>query len=335
VALARRQYKIDREILRHCAFVAKWGPVAPDLACRGVCSPHVIRILWTRGITVMTRIAPTSLLVSSFVSLCMLSAVSTAAEPGTPPASALADQGPSGWRFGKGKLQMTVERSKVDLERHQIEVQVNRPVTHLEIKVYAENKELLAHETVKPKSDNASEPIQIRWSQQGDTPVARIELFGQDANENWARGNIDIDRWSVNVPHQEINFETDKATIRRSEAPKLEDSMKRIRAAVEAYRGGGKVQLFVAGHTDTQGSASYNLDLSRRRAQAIAAWFVKNGLTIPVAFDGFGESALLVPTADEVDEPRNRRVDYILSVEPPSLKKSGRTGAWKYLNKGN
>jgi outer membrane protein OmpA-like peptidoglycan-associated protein len=73
------------------------------------------------------------------------------------------------------------------------------------------------------------------------------------------------------------------------------------------------------------------MDLSRRRAQAIAAWFLKSGLTIPVAYEGFGETALLVETKDEVDEPRNRRVDYILSVEDPVLRATDFRPVWKTI----
>ena len=52
-----------------------------------------------------------------------------------------------------------------------------------------------------------------------------------------------------------------------------------------------------------------------------------NGLKNPIAYEGLGETAPVVKTADEVDEARNRRVDYILSLEPPRLQ-SGEV-AWK------
>jgi hypothetical protein len=51
-----------------------------------------------------------------------------------------------------------------------------------------------------------------------------------------------------------------------------------------------------------------------------------------VAFEEFGETALLVETKGEVDEPRNYRVDYILAIETP-VNKKGRTPAWKNLNR--
>ncbi len=47
-------------------------------------------------------------------------------------------------------------------------------------------------------------------------------------------------------------------------------------------------------------------------------------------YAGFGESVLSVKTKDEVPEAKNRRADYILAIESPSLK-SGVAAAWKRL----
>jgi outer membrane protein OmpA-like peptidoglycan-associated protein len=228
-----------------------------------------------------------------------------------------------------GALKMQIDRRRVDLERHRMEIVLNRPVTNVAIRVLGEDKEVLAEESFKPKEE-PGDTIVLRWSQSGKAAIARIEVSAQDADDNKVRALLTP--WSLSIPHQEVNFDTDKANISSSEVSKLEDSLKRIQSAVVRYKDLGRIQLFIAGHTDTVGAPTYNMDLSRRRAQAIAAWFLRNGLTIPVAFEGFGETALLVETKDEVAEARNRRVDYILAVEPPSLKK-GRNPQWKYLNR--
>jgi outer membrane protein OmpA-like peptidoglycan-associated protein len=272
--------------------------------------------------------------VGLFTTVSCLAGAVIAAEPLTPADSsggvfALADDHGSAERFGS-KLQIQIDRSKVDLDAHKLEVQMNRPASRIELKVYADDKQVLANETFRPQDSRPGEPILIRWSQPDKTPIALVEIKGFDNEENWVA--VAIVPWSVKIPHQEVNFETDKAAIQKSEIPKLQDSLSRVGSAIERYRQLGKIQLFIAGHTDTVGTPAYNLDLSRRRAQAIGAWFLKNGLTIPVAFEGFGETALLVETEDEVDEPRNRRVDYILAVEPP-VNKKGRPAAWKYLNR--
>ena len=75
---------------------------------------------------------------------------------------------------------------------------------------------------------------------------------------------------------------------------------------------GGIAQIVVTGHTDTSGSASYNVGLSKRRADNTAAELVANGIepeAIGVAWKG--ETEPLVPTADGVREPQNRRVEIL------------------------
>ena len=69
-------------------------------------------------------------------------------------------------------------------------------------------------------------------------------------------------------------------------------------------------EITVIGHTDRLGAESYNDDLSLKRAQIVKAKLVEQQVpesSISVA--GRGEREPLVPTADEVAEPRNRRVE--------------------------
>lgn len=72
-------------------------------------------------------------------------------------------------------------------------------------------------------------------------------------------------------------------------------------------RSGG--DIVVIGHTDTKGAGEQNDQLSRRRAQEVAQLFVERQFPAArIEAVGRGERDLAVPTADEVDEPRNRRV---------------------------
>jgi len=75
-----------------------------------------------------------------------------------------------------------------------------------------------------------------------------------------------------------------------------------------AGRPGAEVQ--VTGHTDTVGTQADNDILSQKRAARVRDQLIDLGL-IPgdVIAVGRGERALLVPTGDEVEEPRNRRVE--------------------------
>jgi OOP family OmpA-OmpF porin len=84
----------------------------------------------------------------------------------------------------------------------------------------------------------------------------------------------------------------------------------------EAAQNSTRVQytrIQVNGHTDLSGTAAYNQRLSVRRAQAVAAELVHDGVPQgAISAQGFGESNPLVPTAQGVREPQNRRVEIIL-----------------------
>jgi outer membrane protein OmpA-like peptidoglycan-associated protein len=72
-------------------------------------------------------------------------------------------------------------------------------------------------------------------------------------------------------------------------------------------------RIEVNGYTDLSGTATYNKGLSIRRADAVAAELVRDGVNRSEIFtQGFGEEHPLVPTAQGVREPQNRRVEIIL-----------------------
>ena len=70
------------------------------------------------------------------------------------------------------------------------------------------------------------------------------------------------------------------------------------------------VELIVTGHTDRVGTQEANDKLSLARAQAVSELLVRAGVARDlISVVGRGEREPLVPTADEVAEPGNRRVD--------------------------
>ena len=68
--------------------------------------------------------------------------------------------------------------------------------------------------------------------------------------------------------------------------------------------------IYVSGHTDTVGTSDYNNRLSARRAQAVTDALANRGVKSGM-FDikTFGKDKPAVPTGDNVNEPRNRRVE--------------------------
>jgi outer membrane protein OmpA-like peptidoglycan-associated protein len=69
-------------------------------------------------------------------------------------------------------------------------------------------------------------------------------------------------------------------------------------------------EIEVIGFTDTLGDLRYNQELSLARAAATRGALVRDGLDRrAISIAGRGKRDLLVPTADQTSEPRNRRVE--------------------------
>ena len=103
-----------------------------------------------------------------------------------------------------------------------------------------------------------------------------------------------------------IYFDTDKAVVKPESRPTLEQIAKLL-------TGQPQLNVFIVGHTDNQGAYEYNLDLSRRRAEAVAAELVKNFRIVPARLRaaGVGFLAPVGSNANEGGRALNRRVELV------------------------
>jgi OmpA family len=105
------------------------------------------------------------------------------------------------------------------------------------------------------------------------------------------------------APSYLVFFDWDKSNL----SPQ---AMATISQAAAAYKSNGSARIANVGNTDTSGSPGYNVALSLRRADAVKRALIQNGVpAASIDTAGRGETNLLVPTADSVREPQNRRVE--------------------------
>jgi outer membrane protein OmpA-like peptidoglycan-associated protein len=82
---------------------------------------------------------------------------------------------------------------------------------------------------------------------------------------------------------------------------------------LQAYKERHSTDVSIVGHTDTTGSSEANLRLGMARAQQIAKTIEALGVERASIFtESHGANDLLVPTGENVSEPRNRRVEVIV-----------------------
>ncbi len=174
-----------------------------------------------------------------------------------------------------------------------------------------------------------SDPLAPRFAWTTGETVVKIEVEGEDAHG--FRGLLEVFPYFYSIPHEDPVFDSGSHAILPSEEPKLRDTWAKIVEQFELYGSVIEMDLYVAGYTDTVGSAASNQALSERRARSIAQWFRQAGFRGAVYYQGFGESALAVPTGDEVDEIRNRRVVYFLANQPPPPSRDVPRSDWRKL----
>jgi outer membrane protein OmpA-like peptidoglycan-associated protein len=91
------------------------------------------------------------------------------------------------------------------------------------------------------------------------------------------------------------------------------DSTKLLPDIMAAIKERNANDISVIGHTDTLGSKEYNTMLSKDRATAVKTLLVKQGVdAAAVRTTSHGKENPLIPTVDNVSEPRNRRVEVVV-----------------------
>jgi OmpA-OmpF porin, OOP family len=103
-----------------------------------------------------------------------------------------------------------------------------------------------------------------------------------------------------------IQFDFDKADIKPESKPQLDE----IAALLE---NDANLRLLVVGHTDNQGGMAYNLELSKRRAEAVVAALEQHH-TIAAArlmAQGMGSSVPVASNESDAGRTKNRRVELV------------------------
>jgi outer membrane protein OmpA-like peptidoglycan-associated protein len=100
-----------------------------------------------------------------------------------------------------------------------------------------------------------------------------------------------------------VNFDFNKATIRKGEDAELQKAI----AFIKKYPGS---EISLVGFTDSVGSDAYNLKLSEKRAEAVKDYLVKHGIDAGrIQASGRGKADPIADNKTEKGRAANRRVE--------------------------
>ncbi len=190
---------------------------------------------------------------------------------------------------------LTLGDEPVNLAEHTVTLTADRVVDHVWYRVHADDGTVIDEETESFPDSKAGEPIVIHWHQTEPGVILQIELRVTDPYSFFQ--NVNLFPWKIEIPHEDVLFETAKWDILPSEQSKLDAALDKLLADIEKYGRFAKVELFVAGYTDTVGDARSNQVLSENRATSIGRYFRAHGVKIPISCTGFGRGRAARPHA--------------------------------------
>lgn len=105
---------------------------------------------------------------------------------------------------------------------------------------------------------------------------------------------------------QGVNFEYDSANLTSAAEARLDE-------AVRMLRENSSISVNLEGHTDSNGSDTYNSQLSQRRAQSVVDYLIDNGIRSGrLTAIGRGEASPIATNDTSAGRAQNRRVEFII-----------------------
>ena len=104
------------------------------------------------------------------------------------------------------------------------------------------------------------------------------------------------------LSHASIEFDSNTTTITPRSRATLDQLITQLRPTP-------RIAMEISGHTDKYGEPSYNLQLSRRRAEAVRHYFISHGLTNQFTAVGYGASRPLSVAQTRAGFQHNRRIE--------------------------
>ncbi len=102
-----------------------------------------------------------------------------------------------------------------------------------------------------------------------------------------------------------ILFDFDRSTLQQSSNKQLQDVLTLLATNPE-------LRLEIQGHTDSDGSADYNLQLSERRAESVRQYLILFGVDSGrLRAKGYGETMPVAPNDSDENKAKNRRVELV------------------------
>ena len=173
----------------------------------------------------------------------------------------------------------------------------------------AEDKDGLADSDGCPETDADGDGISDSKDKCPDRPETRNGIDDEDGCPDTRTKDVEVTTQAIRIK-KSVYFAQDADTI-------LPNSFAILDSVVEVLKDNPFIsRVRVEGHTDSEGTEEFNLDLSQRRAESVMRYLVEKGVAADrLEAKGYGEGAPIAPNVTPYGRAKNRRVEFkILGV---------------------
>ncbi len=119
--------------------------------------------------------------------------------------------------------------------------------------------------------------------------------------------NFELIGKNATINLQGVEFDFNKATLRA-------ESYTILNEAAQILKNNPTIQVEIHGHTDNVGARSYNMELSRDRAESVMNYLIESKGINPTRLQarGFGPDKPIASNATESGRQENRRVEFVV-----------------------
>jgi outer membrane protein OmpA-like peptidoglycan-associated protein len=167
--------------------------------------------------------------------------------------------------------------------------------------------------TTTPTDDDGAYKVRVKApGKYSVTADADDHLFGSDYDEVDPEGRIVQGNHGIKLPEATgrtkllVFFDPGKTELKRSSYPELD-------RVVRVMQADPNMEVEIAGYTDSEGDDSHNLELSRRRADAVKEYLLKKGIPENrIVTKGYGKENPIASNDTEDGRAENRRVEFVV-----------------------
>ena len=205
------------------------------------------------------------------------------------------------------------DKANADFQKQQTEIvkQGKQDLSDSERRTAVAQAEIAKHAAVKASKDKSDAELQKQQAEmveQGKQNLRDSEQRTADARAELAKlaAVRQEERGLVVTLSGGVLFRSAKSTLLPSAQVKLDQVAKALLSVRER-------NLIVEGHTDSQGSESYNQGLSQRRADAVRDYLVQRGYPGDhIQSRGMGKGSPIADNASPEGRANNRRVEIVI-----------------------